>query len=287
MTKRKTIIVTGGTGLLGSTLIRLLEKTGHNVKAPRLELTDRKAVMSFADSCSSVDWIVHTSAMTDVERCEREQRLCYSINVGGTRHIRELARQYGAKLLYISTVSVFSGKEGNYRENDMPYPTNFYSLTKLLGEEAVQEYPTGIVLRLNLVGIHPNGPHGRNLMEWLVNCAEKNKNMKLFTDIMVNPLSNWTAAHFISTLIAKEPDERILHLGTGNVVSKADIGKQVLDAFPSYRGGVEFESVGNGINGVVRPKETWLNTEKAEHAVGLKMPTVQEEVKTILANYKY
>src|SRR3989344_563859 len=190
------ILITGVTGLLGSVLQEILKEEGYDVYNIDGDITDSSVVKNVSPK-GDVDWIIHTAAMTDVNRCEKEQSACYNVNVDGTKNIRDLAKKLGAKLLYISTVSVFSGKEGNYKETDVPWPVNFYNNTKYEGEKTVLEYGKGLVLRINLIGVHSNGSRGQNFFEWLVDSVKANQDIKLFSDVMVNPLSNWTIAEFI------------------------------------------------------------------------------------------
>ena len=58
------------------------------------------------------------------------------------------ANEVGAKLVHISTDYVFSGDEGNYRETNTPGPvSNYYSLTKLVAEEAARAARKHLILR--------------------------------------------------------------------------------------------------------------------------------------------
>src|SRR3989338_4261843 len=101
---------------------------------------------------------------------------------------------------------------------------NFYNHTKYEGEKAVLEYEKALVLRINLIGVHPNGSRGQNFFEWLLDSAKANKDITLFSDVMINPLSNWTIAEFIEKIINTNPKGKILHIASSNVLSKADIG---------------------------------------------------------------
>ncbi len=62
--------------------------------------------------------IIHSAALTDVDRCERENELAYKMNVEGTRAIAMAAEKAGSFLVYISTDYVFDGMRGMYREDD-------------------------------------------------------------------------------------------------------------------------------------------------------------------------
>jgi len=85
---------------------------------------------------NGIDLIVHAAAYTNVDKAEINRDECYNLNVIGTRNLSRL----GVPMIYISTDSVFSGETGNYNEKDIPYPKNFYSLTKLLGEHELEDY---------------------------------------------------------------------------------------------------------------------------------------------------
>ena len=83
--------------------------------------------------------IIHLAAATDLARCEREPDYAYRVNAVGTYHMALVAREIGAKLVYVSTSSVFDGtKKSPYLERDIPNPINTYGHSKYLAELAVQ-----------------------------------------------------------------------------------------------------------------------------------------------------
>lgn len=116
------ILLTGGSGLLGRELRRIIP----DLNAPnrnQLDITNPKGLRNYK-------LIVHAAAYTDVLKAEKEKKICYLINVLGTRKMAS----FKIPMLYISTEYVFDGEKGDYCEEDYPHPVNFYSLTKLLGE---------------------------------------------------------------------------------------------------------------------------------------------------------
>lgn len=284
--KRKSYLITGGTGLLGATLSRLLEEAGHEVRCIEGDISDVAAVSCYRSLKGAVDWVIHTAAMTNVDQCERERTVCWNTNVNGTRIVRDLARFLGARFLYTSTASVFSGEKGDYREGDIPYPKNFYNFTKAVGDILANEYEGGLVVRFNLMGIHPAGSRGKNFLEWLVDTVRADKDISLFTDVMINPLSNWTLAEFIYHITSLTPRERILHLASSGVWSKADIGKMVMAYFPKYQGRVRYILSDELSPGAYRPKEMWLNTDRTKMITNLTMPLLEEDVKKIFEHIK-
>ncbi len=274
----KRVLVTGPQGLLGATLVRVLRSYGCEPVAFEGDIRNISASTQVRDS--GANWVIHTAAKTDVGACEREPQLAQEVNVEGTKRVLEGARASGARFLYISTVSVFKGDKGDYTEDDVPEPTNVYNRTKYEAEQAVLAYEKGSVLRLNLIGIHPQGSRGRNFFEWLVDSVAANKDLNLFADSFVNPLSSGTVARHIAALVAREWEGNLLHIGSRDVLSKEAIGRLVLARFPDYKGTVRAASVDAIPDGVFRPKQMWLNTDRAAAMLG-PMPSIAEEVEKI------
>jgi dTDP-4-dehydrorhamnose reductase len=276
-----TVVVTGSRGLLGATLMRVLPEAGFRVVPLTGDIRDAAGVARQVAQAAPAH-IVHAAAMTYVAACEREPQQAFAVNGEGTKNVVEAARAAGAPILYVSTASVFKGDHGNYREEDTPEPTNAYNQSKREGERHTLDYDRGLVLRLNLIGIHPDGSRGQNFFEWLLDGFRADKDMTLFADACINPLSNWTIAALIAKIMTRDSLEKILHIGSRDVKSKADIGELVRARLPGYRGTVCPGSVDAIADGVFRPKQMWLNTDKAAALLG-PMPTVAQELDTIFA----
>jgi dTDP-4-dehydrorhamnose reductase len=143
----KKILVTGAGGL-SSKLIHSLSKgyevtRTHNTKpydpdSLRMDITDITSVMKVFNMANP-DVTVHAAAMTDVDKCETNRELAWSINVLGTKNVAERCKENGTKLIYISTDYVFEGAKGLYKEDDETNPINYYGFTKLKCEEFVRD----------------------------------------------------------------------------------------------------------------------------------------------------
>jgi len=132
------VFITGGTGKLGRELVKIFPNSLHPTHS-ELDITDKVAVYDFIKK-NIPEIIIHTAAITSVRRCEEEKEFAWKVNVGGTENLVEacLTYQPNCYFVYISTACVFHGDKGNYVETDIPYPKNFYSLTKLIGECVVK-----------------------------------------------------------------------------------------------------------------------------------------------------
>jgi dTDP-4-dehydrorhamnose reductase len=145
------IMITGGSGKLGKALVALFPVSLHPTHK-ELELAERDAVFDYIMR-NMPDAIIHTAALTGVRECEDDKRKAWSSNVLGTENLVDACLEYNQKtyFVYISTACVFDGHRSFYTEEDIPYPENFYALTKLLGEFVVKKLPNYLIVRTNFV----------------------------------------------------------------------------------------------------------------------------------------
>lgn len=85
------------------------------------------------------------------------------INALLPHRLASLCKLSGARLIHISTDCVYSGKKGNYEENDFPDANDLYGRTKYLGEV---NYPHSITLRTSIIGHELKG--NRSLVDWFL-----------------------------------------------------------------------------------------------------------------------
>jgi len=83
---------------------------------------------------SKVDTILHLASISDVERCEREQKLVEDVNLHGTYNVLSVGDKYGCPVVFISSCQVFDGFFGGYKESNKPHPINYYGMSKFAGE---------------------------------------------------------------------------------------------------------------------------------------------------------
>src|SRR3989338_2792693 len=149
------ILLTGGTGNLGSELKKILNDCICPTRK-ELDITNKEQVEAFFKN-NPIDLIIHTAALTSIRFCEDNKRLTWETNFLGTKNLVDavLKSQNDIKFVYVSTACVFEGKNGMYKESDIPYPENFYALTKLLGESEVSKLKNYVILRTNFVAKKP------------------------------------------------------------------------------------------------------------------------------------
>lgn len=265
--------------MLGSAVLSRLDKSKCQIIPLNCDITDQKALSKLSEWLSDIDVIIHAAAITDVKLCEENQKLAYSVNVLGTRNMRMLAEKLSSKLVYISTASVFLGENGDYKESDFPYPKSYYDLTKYLGEQIVSEYEKSIIIRTNIIGVHNKKSYNPNFFEWVLQSAQSNRDMTLYNDVFINPLSCQTLADLVLKIIASKKNIRVIHLGSRDRLSKAAIAKLIISKVKGYNGTVKLASVDAG--GTQRPKNMWLNVNYADKILGMNMPSISNEIDRI------
>lgn len=150
---RKKLLLTGATGTLGAELRKQFPEAlvpAHQ----QLDITDHQAVLKFMKN-ENVGAVIHTAAVTSVRECENNKQLAWKTNVEGTRNLVESLKSTNGKnsyFVHVSTACVFHGDESMYTEISIPYPVNFYSTTKLVGENIVKSLNNSLILRTNFVG---------------------------------------------------------------------------------------------------------------------------------------
>lgn len=147
-----TVLVTGADGMLGRAFREVMATI-----APRspvvaldhraLDVTDRAAVL--AQAVHQPRWILHCAAHVDADACERHPAGCEQVQVGGTRHVIELARACGAQIVYPQSVFIFDGRELPVTEETTPTPPFAYGRYKLEAERLLLAEPTApLIVRM-------------------------------------------------------------------------------------------------------------------------------------------
>ncbi len=281
------ILITGASGLLGSTLVPLAQSQRHDVVALHhsteaigkttflsVDLTQSTEVDKILET-TQPDCILHCAAATDVERCETEKEWAHALNVKATSHLAQWAKQNKAYLVYISTDSVFNGRKGHYEESDAPDPLNWYARTKLGGEESVRSAGgEHLIVRTNLFGWGVGSK--LSLAEWVLKGLLKNESFSTFTDVRFNPLFTENLSQLLLDFVTRRA-QGTYHVAAQSPCSKHEFAEFISQEFhlPAHLKPVSVDSVKFKAQ---RPKDTSLNVQKASFFLKKPLPTVREEI---------
>tara|TARA_R110002060_G_scaffold27200_7_gene37002 strand:+ start:1814 stop:2506 length:693 start_codon:yes stop_codon:yes gene_type:complete len=150
----KKIFLTGGSGTLGSELIKISKAYDVNFVAPLSNWCDIRNPYQIKNNIldSGCDTVVHTAALTNVPLIEEDPIDAYDVNVLGTINIIKVCKNFNKKLVFISTDYVFDGQKGNYKTTDPINPLTKYAKTKGAAELLVRTYENSLIIRTSFFG---------------------------------------------------------------------------------------------------------------------------------------
>lgn len=144
--KFKKILITGGSGLLGTEI----KKFDSKIIAPshkELDITDFDSVERVIKKYNP-DIVLHCAAATKPPEHAKNPELGLTVNIIGTANVARACVRFGKKLVYTSTDYIYVGKGPHKEEEPLWSPYNF-GWSKLGGECAVQLVPNHLILRLS------------------------------------------------------------------------------------------------------------------------------------------
>lgn len=211
----KKILVTGANGMLGHDLCPTLEDAGFETietDVDTLDITNFEQAEAFFAQ-TQPDAVVHCAAYTNVNKAEEDIDTAMKINAEGTENLAKICAKANIPIVYVSTDYVFDGtKNEPYLPYDKPCPVNAYGLTKLKGEEAIQEHCEKFYITRTswLYGLH-----GKNFVETMLSLADKPE-LKVVDDQIGCPTWTQELSNGIATLLSEEAPYGIYHVcGTG------------------------------------------------------------------------
>ena len=173
------IIVTGGAGFIGSNLCKALCDRGDEIIAidnlsvsennvpllsemgaqlVKADIADYDAIEPYF---AGVDIVYHLAAMNRAQRSIENPRAANASNVTGTLNVLEAMRVHKVPtIIFVSSSSVYAGREGALKEDGMLSPPHPYGVGKLAGEHYVRIYGELFGLKwmtLRLFSVY--GPH--------------------------------------------------------------------------------------------------------------------------------
>ncbi|XRP97087.1 dTDP-4-dehydrorhamnose reductase [Methanocaldococcus sp. 16A] len=221
------------------------------------------------------DFVINTAAMTNVDLCEIERDLAYKINALGAKYIGEICKEIGCNLCHISTDYVFDGEKGNYTEEDIINPINYYGYTKAEGERLLNELDYDAISIVRISVPYCISPIKVNFFMWVLEKLKNNEVIKAVID-------QWNTPTYVNELVEgiikiyENDINGLLHFGGGEKVSRYEFALKVAEVFGYNKDLIKpIKSSELGWK-AKRPKDTSLNSEKVEKLLNIKLKNVDE-----------
>lgn len=186
------ILITGGTGMLGTALKKVFPNADYINGRADLDLSYPEIwdVMKFM---KSYDVIIHTAAITNLPQCEKSSSQAYHLHAEAVRLLQRKCN----KLIYISA----QGRDYG----------NVYFKSKLQGEAYTLERESDVVIRVNIYG-------DGGLVKWAKDNLQQSNNINGYSNVVFNPVHVDQLSDFIK-------NHALTSTGTMNVISDEVISK--------------------------------------------------------------
>lgn len=222
------VLVTGAKGQLGSDVVNELTRRGHEVVGvdiSELDITDAEQVVKvIGRECP--DAVIHCAAWTAVDAAEDNEQTVYAVNAHGTEYIARSCKEFGCKMMYISTDYVY----GDY--SDAPWspdvekfePTNVYGKSKLDGEYAVKNMLSRyFIVRISWVF----GKNGNNFVKTMLKLGKTHNTLKVVNDQIGTPTYTYDLARLLVDMIETEKYGCYNATNSGDYISWAEFAKEI------------------------------------------------------------
>jgi dTDP-4-dehydrorhamnose reductase len=157
------------------------------------------------------------------DHASNNTKLAFQVNSLLPHQLAKFTERYQGKLIHISTDCVFSGKKGDYTENDIPDGTSIYAQSKQLGEIISDKHLT---IRTSIIGPELKDD-GIGLFLWFMN---QRGIIKGYKNVWWNGVTTLELAKAIETMI-KHDITGLFHLGSGKKTSKFMLLKTIQQIF--------------------------------------------------------
>jgi dTDP-4-dehydrorhamnose reductase len=302
--KVTSVIVLGGTGMLGSMITDVMARDGRvrlsaTARSYRLAThgrarlpnvtwkvfdVDRIKATPLAAVIDRNDWVINAIGITkplirdddsgDVERAIRVNAL-FPHDL--TRH----AAAHGARIIQIATDCVFSGRRGDYVEDDEHDPLDVYGKSKSLGEV---NSPYIYHLRCSIVGPELTG--FRFLLEWLRG-QPRGARVNGYANHQWNGITTVHFARICLGVIAQNIAlPSVHHIVPRDQITKADLLRLLASSYERDDIGVDNVTTSQDINRVLQTRDVALNARIWQAAGYMEPPEVTTLMRE-LAQYPF
>lgn len=285
----KKILLTGGGGFFASRFAEYYKDKYeiYPIRREELDITDENKVIQSLELYKP-DYVIHTAAIADTGRCEKNPELSYSINVTGSINVAKGCALTNSRMIYLSSEQIFNGnsESGPYSEIDIPNPNTVYGKHKLEAEEEVKKIHGDVsILRFTwLFGLpERNGKINANIVWNTVQAAMKREKIKV-------PAFEFRGMTYIYDLLEKF--ESILklpadtyHTGSENNLSTYEVSKLILAEM----------GLGEKANDIIEkdterykvsPRDLRITNEKLSN-MGIEFLTTEEGIRKCIKDFGF
>ena len=249
------ILVTGGAGFIGSHIAEYLVQRGDDVTVlDNLSIGKKENLAKINDKVNFVhgdirDYklleklvndatgVFHEAALASVQQSFNMKDEYFDVNVSGTENIFKLAKEYGFKVVYASSSSVYGNpKQIPIQESDIRNPINPYAQTKLEAELLAEKY---FEMDVRVIGFRYFNVFGKRqskeyagVIKLFLERIQQGKAPKINGDGLQIRDFVYVDDVVKANILAMDSDinHKFLNVGTGLSISILDLANLIIDA---------------------------------------------------------
>ena len=302
------LYITGGTGLVGSNVIRLARQRGLEIIASQygpepewqvdyqldpLDLADHEGIRRSIRQYRP-DAVIHSAAILDQIFMDQKRELCWSLMVDGTRALAEACREVGARLVFVSSDWVFDGRADLVDETSPPNPVNFYGVMKVAAERelgAMDGLNYGVGRLAGIYGLNYAAPSlarkenglGFDFSVYVIYRLAAGLPAAVWTGPKVNDEAHPTLASDCADMLlrlAQHDGNGIFHCFGSEWIGRVDLAHQIAAAFEADPALIAPTHTDQAVLDEMRhigiPYRTRANTERTAASLGRRAFNVAE-----------
>jgi dTDP-4-dehydrorhamnose reductase len=191
------------------------------------DITDKSQINQIFNK-QKFDYCINCAAYTNVDQAEKTKQGAHEINAEGVKNLALVCKAENVILIHISTDYVFDGEKSEpYTVDDIPNPINEYGISKLKGEQHVQD----ILKRYFIVRTSwlYSKKHGHNFYRTIINLAKTKAELSVTADQMSCPTNTVSLTKYLIDLInVVSLDYGIHHFSNKSAMTWYDFAKLIL-----------------------------------------------------------
>jgi len=281
--------------------IEMLHKlAGYDIdtSTTKLDITNQEAIREMVKA-NDVKVIVNCAAWTNVDGAEAPEKyeLVELLNAKAPENLAIAMKEVGGLLVHISTDYVFGGDPYNTpcKEDQKGTPTGVYGLTKLHGEQAIQNVGCNHVI-IRTAWLYSE--FGKNFVKTMLNLTATKPLLKVVLDQVGTPTYARDLADAILVAIEAYKKESltmihkpftkngIYHFSNEGVCSWYDFTKMIAEYAGNTNCDIQPCHSDDFPSPVKRPAYSVLDKTKVKESFGVKVPYWTSSLKDCLQNMK-
>ena len=262
------------------TMLKKLAGDGIDTDTEHLDITKLDAIREVVKR-ESIDAIVNCAAYTNVDGAEDNNDLADMLNAKAPENLAIAMKEVGGLLVHVSTDYVFGGDPYNTpcKEDQKGTPTGVYGLTKLHGEQNIQN--TGVdYLIFRTAWLYSE--FGKNFVKTMMNLTSTKPQLKVVFDQVGTPTYAYDLATAIFDIIEYrkfEGNTGIYHYSNEGVCSWFDFTKLIAEIAGNKECDIQPCHSDEFPSPVKRPAFSVLDKTKIKETFGVKVPYWTDSLK--------